>query len=163
MVKVLQADLTSVRGLRNIIDGEAELLQGFNCNGGATLSTTLAAPFTATVNRTTGEGSVSIPSFVPSVMISTPGGATHFRLVLAVADINFEGETYTLGDTETAWLPLTEQPTAPISLAANAAAASTHPIFLVMGIEFTQEVNGVQYTLKNGAFNALSIIWVEGV
>jgi hypothetical protein len=32
MVKVLQADVTSVRGQRNVIDGEAELLEGFEFN-----------------------------------------------------------------------------------------------------------------------------------
>ncbi|RZL54169.1 MAG: hypothetical protein EOO93_20290, partial [Pedobacter sp.] len=28
MVKVIQADLVSIRGMRNVIDGEAEILQG---------------------------------------------------------------------------------------------------------------------------------------
>lgn len=32
MIKVIQADMTSVRGLRNVIDGEAELLVGFELN-----------------------------------------------------------------------------------------------------------------------------------
>src|SRR3954453_16056572 len=30
LMKVIQADTTSVRGQRNVIDGEAELLQGFD-------------------------------------------------------------------------------------------------------------------------------------
>ena len=32
MVKVIQADTVSERGLRNVIDGEAELLFGFEFN-----------------------------------------------------------------------------------------------------------------------------------
>ncbi|MBG6062292.1 hypothetical protein IWX83_002090 [Flavobacterium sp. CG_9.1] len=32
MIKVIQADTVSVRGLRNVIDGEAELLAGFEFN-----------------------------------------------------------------------------------------------------------------------------------
>jgi hypothetical protein len=31
----------------------------------------------------------------------------------------------------------------------------------VLGIEFYQEVNGTYYSLKNGAFNALSIVQVD--
>jgi hypothetical protein len=54
-VKVIQADVTSQRGLRNVIDGEAELLEGFDFNINAKLGTTLYAPFTATINRVTGE------------------------------------------------------------------------------------------------------------
>jgi len=32
-----------------------------------------------------------------------------------------------------------------------------------MGIEFYQEVNGQMYPLKNGVFNPLAIVKVEGV
>ena len=45
MVKVIQADVTSVRGLRNVIDGEAELLAGFEFNIRGKLGTSLFAPF----------------------------------------------------------------------------------------------------------------------
>jgi hypothetical protein len=34
--------------------------------------------------------------------------------------------------------------------------------FLALGIEFYQEVNGQMYPLKNGAFNALSLVKVDG-
>jgi hypothetical protein len=37
------------------------------------------------------------------------------------------------------------------------------PLFLVLGIEFYQEVNGEEYPLKNGSFNALSIVKASGV
>ncbi len=53
--------------------------------------------------------------------------------------------------------------TAVINLNNSVTANSTHPLFLVLGIEFYQDVNGVKYPLKNGAFNALSIVKVSGV
>jgi hypothetical protein len=40
-------------------------------------------------------------------------------------------------------------------------ANSTHPVFLVINIEFVQEVNGVRYPLRNGAFNACAIVKVD--
>ncbi|PUZ30053.1 hypothetical protein GA0116948_10141 [Chitinophaga costaii] len=49
MMKVLKADVTSTRGQRNVIDGEAELLQGFEFNAASPLATTLFAPATAPV------------------------------------------------------------------------------------------------------------------
>jgi hypothetical protein len=52
--------------------------------------------------------------------------------------------------------------TAVINLNNSVTANSTHPLFLVLGIEFYQDVN-VKYPLKNGAFNALSIVKVSGV
>ena len=40
---------------------------------------------------------------------------------------------------------------------------SVLPVIQVMGIEFYQEVNGEMYSLKNGSYNALSVIDVDTV
>ena len=50
MIKVVQADTTNPRGLRNVIDGEAELLLGFEFNVAGKLSATLFAPYTTTID-----------------------------------------------------------------------------------------------------------------
>ena len=78
MMKVIQADAVNERGLRNVIDGEAELLEGFDFNVNGKLGTTLYAPFTGAINRVTGELVVTIPAFVPANMVAAPGGSTHF-------------------------------------------------------------------------------------
>ncbi|WP_276504401.1 hypothetical protein [Terrimonas pollutisoli] len=101
MMKVIQADAVNERGLRNVIDGEAELLEGFEFNVNGKLGTTLYAPYTSSINRVTGELSVSIPSFIPSNMIAAPGGSTHFKIVSAGASIDFENETYELATNAT--------------------------------------------------------------
>ena len=49
------------------------------------------------------------------------------------------------------------------TLALPLPAASTHPIVVVLGIEFVQEVNGKKYDLKNGSYNALAIAKVLGM
>ncbi|UYQ95673.1 hypothetical protein MKQ68_11220 [Chitinophaga horti] len=41
---MIKADATSVRGKRNVIDGEAELLQGFEFNINGTLQGTFFGP-----------------------------------------------------------------------------------------------------------------------
>ena len=163
MVKVLQADVTSVRGKRNVIDGEAELLQGFEFNIGSKLGTTIFAPFTAVIDRVAGTLVVNIPSFIPANMVAGPSGSTHFKLTSAGAAIDFENETFEVTTSETAPLPWDAAATAVINLANAVTANSPHPLFLALGIEFYQEMNGVQYPLKNGAFNALSLVSVDGV
>jgi hypothetical protein len=163
MVRVIQADTTSVRGKRNVIDGEAELLTGFDCNAAAHLGASLYAPYTATIDRTSGALSVVIPAFTPATSIVAPAGATHFRITAVGTVINFEAGSYDTDTQETAHLPLGSTPTAPISLALSVPAGSTHPIFLLLGIQFTQQVNSVFYPLKNGTFNALQIVKVSGL
>lgn len=88
MVKVIKVDVTNLRGQRNIIDGEAELLNGFEFNGDARLGDSLYAPFTATIDRAAGTLTVNIPAFIPANMLAAPDGATHFKIVGAGADLN---------------------------------------------------------------------------
>ncbi|GGD35405.1 hypothetical protein [Flavobacterium orientale] len=162
MMKVIQADAVNERGLRNVIDGEAELLSGFEFNIRGKLSTSLYAPFETAIDRTAGTLSVTLPSFVPLNMLVAPGGTTHFRIISGGAEVDFEQESYVMERTETAILPWNAAATAVLSLENTVPANSTKPLFLVLGLDFFQEVNGEMYPLKNGAFNPLSLVAVDG-
>ncbi len=162
MVKVIQADMVSERGLRNVIDGEAELLIGFEFNIRGKLGTSLFAPFVATIDRVSGEITVDLASFIPANMIAAPSGTTHFKIISAGAEIDFEAETFIETHSETAILPWDATATAPINQVNAVTPASTKPLFLALGIEFYQEVNGQMYPLKNGAFNPLAVVKVDG-
>ncbi len=161
MVKVIQADMISERGLRNVIDGEAELLVGFEFNVRGKLGTSLFAPFVANIDRVAGEITVTLDPFVPANMIAAPSGTTHFKIISAGAEIDFEAETFIEMHSETAIMPWDGSATLPISQTNEVTAASTKPLFLALGIEFYQEVNGQMYPLKNGAFNPLSLVKVD--
>ena len=163
MIKVIQADTTSDRGLRNVIDGEAELLAGFEFNIRGKLGTSLFAPYVAEIDRVAGEIKVDIPSFVPLNMIASPGGTTHFKIISVGAEIDFEAETFVVNNSETAILPWDITATAVISQVNAVTANSTKPLFLALGMEFYQEVNGQMYPLKNGSYNPLSVVKVSGL
>nr|WP_315167571.1 hypothetical protein [uncultured Flavobacterium sp.] len=163
MVKVLQADIISVRGLRNIIDGEAELLAGFEFNIRGKLGTSLFAPFVGIIDRATGTITVDLAPFVPTNMIAAPSGSTHFKIISAGAEIDFEAETFVVTNSETAILQWDAVPTVAISQTNPVTPASTKPLFLALGVEFYQEVNGQMYSLKNGAYNPLALAQVSGL
>ena len=162
MMKVIQADTTSERGLRNVIDGEAALLKGFDFNENGKLGTTLYAPYTATIDRVSGALSVEVPPFIPVNAIAAPAGATHYKVLSAGAEVDFENESFVMKETSTAELPIDGAATTALSLVSQVSAASTKPLFVILGIEFYQQVNGTLYSLKNGAYNALQIVAVEG-
>lgn len=162
MIRVIQADATSPRGLRNVIDGETELLLGFDFNINGKLGTTLYAPYSSGINRVTGELTVTIPSFIPLNMIKAPAGTTHFRLNSAGAEIDFENKEYVVDVKTSANLPWNNTATAALTLTNTVTANSTHPLFLALGIEFFQDVNGSMYPLKNGAFNPLALVNIAG-
>ena len=163
MVKVIQADTVSVRGLRNVIDGEAELLQGFEFNIRGKLGTSLFAPFVGTIDRVAGTITVDIAPFIPANMIAAPSGTTHFKIISAGSEVDFEAETFVEAHSETAILPWDNEETVAISQENAVTASSTKPLFLALGVEFYQEVNGQMYPLKNGAFNPLALVTVSGL
>lgn len=162
MVKVIQMDAINPRGLRNVIDGEAELLQGFEFNISGKLGTSISAPFVSTIDRVAGTASIDIGALIPTDSIIAPAGSTHYKIVSAGMDINFEAVTYVSMTTETAILPVDSVLTAPIHLENTLTPGSVNPLFLLLGINFYQEVNGTFYELKNGAYNALQIVKVLG-
>jgi hypothetical protein len=163
MVKVIQADVTNERGLRNVIDGEAELLTGFDFNITGKLGTTLFVPFTGTIDRAAGVISVDLESFVPANMIAAPGGTTHFKIISAGAEIDFEAETFVVSSSESLILPWNSNLIPALNQVNAVTAASTKPLFLALGVEFYQEVNGNMYPLKNGAYNPLSLVQISGL
>jgi hypothetical protein len=163
MTKVIQADATSIRGERNVIDGEAELLDGFEFNIRGKLGTSLYAPFVPTIDRVTGQIKVVIPSFIPANMISAPSGTTHYKIISAGAEIDFALETYVAPTSASAVLPWGIAPSVALTQTNTVTPASTKPLFLMLGIEFYQQVNGTMYPLKNGAFNPLAIAKVSGL
>jgi hypothetical protein len=162
MVKVIQEDAVSQRGLRNVLDGELELLLGFDFNVNAKLGSTLFAQYASQIDRPTGQLSIAVPPFSPLNMIGVPTGTTHFKIVSAGAEVDFESDFSRTDVQESAILPLDNLLTANLVLTNNLAAASTFPLFLILGIQFYQEVNGTMYPLKNGAFNALNLVQVDG-
>jgi hypothetical protein len=162
MMEVIKMDQTSTRGQRNVIDGEAGLLEGFECNIGAKLSSTLLAPFTVSLNRVTGEVAINLPPFVPAQMLSVPGGATHFRIRAGAAWVDFENATGALVENQSAYLNIGNEATAQLDLPLQLPPASTHPLFVILNLEFVQELNTIMYALKNGAYNACTIVKVDG-
>jgi hypothetical protein len=162
-VKVIKADATSDRGLRNVLDGEVEMLQGFEFNIKGKLGTTLYAPYTSEIDRAAGTLEVTIPAFVPINMVAAPTGSTHFKIISAGAEVDFENETFTVDAEESAILAWDATNTTALTLSNSVTANSTKPLFLVLGIEFYQQVNSQMYSLKNGAYNALALVQVSGM
>lgn len=162
MVRVIQADLTSLRGQRNVIDGEAELLAGFEFNINGKLGTSIFAPYVGAIDRVSGAITVDLEPFVPINMIAAPSGSTHFKIISAGAEIDFESEAFVEAHSETPILAWDATATVAINLANAVTPNSSKPLFLALGIEYYQEVNGQMYSLKNGAYNPLALVKVDG-
>ena len=161
MVKVIQADTVNPRGRRTVSDGDLNLLKGFEFNNRSKLSSTVYVPYTRTIDRTTGEVEVSLPAFVPENGIVAPAGTTHFSITAVGCEMDFANGDFIQDMQSSMVYPYDSNATTPSALTMPLTPNSTHPIFLVVGVQFFQEVNGVNYPLKNGTYNAVALTDVD--
>lgn len=164
LMRVIHADASSTRGMRNVKDGVLSLLLDFDFNDRSQLGSVLFADYTAAINRASGAATVNLPDVVPVNDIVAPAGATHFIVHAAAAEIDFVGELYTVVSDATELKTYDATTMAAQVLTCNLPPASTQDLVLIMGIEFFQKVNNEYYSLKNGGYNALTVVAVnEGV
>jgi hypothetical protein len=161
MISVLRADTKSPRGMRKVIEGNVELLEGFEFNEPGNLRTTFVAPNASDINRITGELKISIPPFNPLELVTAPPAATHFKFFSAGGAIDFENNSCTVDVHSGPELLLNDVQTEEIVFNNIVPANSTHTFFLLLGVEFIQQVNAAMYPLKDRSFNALAIVKVS--
>lgn len=156
--KVRQLDASSSRGERVVSEGIStssgkQLLKGFDFNNRAALQAVFHAPF----NLDTATGVITIADFVPLDQLQIPEGASHVSFHSAFINLDFTNGTF-----DTQYSPIVNR-----VLDMNSTTITLTPVAIPSGsgtqlhlllIEFFQEVNGLQYPLRNGAFNVLNLI-----
>ncbi len=163
MIKVLRGDLINPRGKRNPMEGDLSVLAGFEFNENAPLSISFRVPHSVSIDRVLGTLSLDIPAYKPAYNVVQPVGATHYQLMMAGVEVNLADGTFTVDSKETALTAIGGQDEPAQLLTATVSAQSANPLFVIVGIRFSQLVNGEQYPLHSGAFNALSIAAVDKV
>jgi hypothetical protein len=156
--KIKNLDGISSRGKRQVYIGleaaEAKtLLKGFDLNGRSKLRSVLSAPYV--LDPLT--GGVTISDLIPAEMLHAPQHATNVSVQTAMLNLNFETTESAIAYSAAVNLPLNliaaTQTLIPVGVPAG-----TGPAFYFLLIEFFQEINGVQYPLNNGNFNALALL-----
>ncbi len=158
MTAIKNLDATSARGERNVGEGITDpnailKLKGFEFNKEALLSAILYKRMT--VN--TGTGEIVIADLIPQMDVVWPQGATHVQFTAGFASVDFVNGDKDLQQSASVNLPIDGTQTT-VTLTPVAAPSVSGTNLYLLKIEFFQEVNGVQYTLKNGAYNALRVV-----
>lgn len=160
MSQIKNFDSASARGQRKVAIGINEALakqalKGFDFNNRALLSSVLLTDFT--VNTTTGE--ITIPNFTPTKNLASPTGATHVSFTTGVLNLNFETNEKDLQISPIVNLEINNSESV-IALLPPTVPSGAGTQMQFLKIAFFQEINGIQYPLNNGAFNALQIVEV---
>jgi hypothetical protein len=161
MFLVKNYDTSSARGERLVAIGLGtvegrQALDGFDFNVNAPLNNVLFAPYTFDVAA----GKMAIPDLMPLEQLRYPEGATHVSFQSALLGIDFETEISNLVTSSIVNLPLNLTVTT-VTLDLPNVPVTTGVTVMLMLISFFQEVNSVQYSLKNEEFAVLQIIAIE--
>lgn len=160
MSKIQKLDTVHLRGQRTVAEGLStpegkEMINNFNFNNRAPMESVLLALY----NVDNQNGDVSIPGFIPMINLSIPEGATHVSMRSAFYAVDFTTGRFSGSSSPTENLELNMTKT-DILLSSSSVPSGSGSSFVLLLIEFFQMVNGVQYALRNGAHNSLSVLAV---
>ena len=156
LMQVLKTDTTNPRGSRTILDGDISLLKGFQFSG-KPLTGSFMSQYNTVVNRITGKLSVEVPGFNPDRSVIGSTGSTHFQLHAVGLSVDFLTGNYTLDLKSTDRYSCTTGQVPATVLETSVPPNSSSHLFLLFGIEFFVETNGVLYELNNKIDNALEV------
>lgn len=161
LMEVVHADSINPKGLRTVATGDLMLLEGFQFNRHGDLNASFSAPYTVTVTRSSGTLAVSIPPFVPMDEMDAPAGATHFKIKLSGAELNFADNVYVSKTASSTTQTLGSAATSTISLSTTVTTASTEPLVMALSVSYYIDTNGTLELVNNSTCNAMAIIKVD--
>jgi hypothetical protein len=138
--KAMKTDELHAWGERRFQDGDISLLQGYDFNARKKLGSIIRLPIMAEINGVTGICSVTIPSFVPYKDLCYDKQASHVRFSIGAACFDFEANSFNSRIAQSGFLPMEKETTVKLMTMINV--ADERPIFLVLGIEFFNKING---------------------
>ncbi len=158
MVKVVKSDITNDRGDRVSAKGDFQILQNFEMNVNALLFRSMGVDFNTAYDRVTGNITIDIPAFVPAQLLKHAPNATHYKIIAAAAEFDFDNDKFESSAFSSANLPIDTVTTAPLAMTMSLSPASAFPVLIVVGIQYSEKVNGRFWPERQGEFNALTIV-----
>lgn len=159
----MRSDVTNRAGQRKPEHGDMQLFQGFDFNKDATLEKVLHANYHAGFDPTEKKSTITITSRDGKKLVNAPKGATHFRFITGMATIDFKTGKYILDTIHSEEISVQNVTETPIVLTSPQAPSHGEGLFMTLGIELLQRVNGVYWPLQSGEYNAMTLVHAEQI
>jgi hypothetical protein len=88
-------------------------------------------------------------------------GATHVRISIAAAAVNFATHEAQKQFYDGSYLPISKQPTDPLTLSVSLPAGLTDPVLLLLKLQYFAEINGDMLERFDGSCNTCTILKVD--
>jgi hypothetical protein len=161
MMDVIKLDSTSKRGERTpgtalALPAVKQMLENFNFNINAKLHLVLYTVPAVDVNT----GVITLANFNPQKFLALPAQATHVTISGAWAKVDFNGRNWEVQTTNAVNLQ-TDNTVSNVVLTPSSVPSLPGLSLFVIKVEFFEEVNGDQYSLRNGSNNPVCIFKVD--
>jgi len=158
MSDIRKLDTTSDRGKRSVgvaIQNQPakDMLKGFNFNNRSMLNAILYRP----IALDTSTGEITIEDLIPVNHIAAPANSTHVSFTAAWGNVNFADGVSELSLSSATNLAL-DSTMSTVTVTPSGVPTGTGTDVFILLVEFFQEVNGSQYSLNDGGYNALNIV-----
>lgn len=157
MFRIIKADEVNKPGERNISKGLIERLDGFEFNGTCRVADAVFAPYTVDIDHSSGEVRLNMDSFKPKNALHSPKGATHFRLSMCAAELDFENRVEEHLEATTIELPVSKEYVPAIQLSVVLKPGSPQIIMVALGLEFFEKEGPALNLLKPSALAIVKI------
>lgn len=160
MSRIKNLDTVSARGNRQVsvgigTDEGKQLLKGFDFNANAPLKSV----FFANYSLDTTTGVTTVTDFIPLEQLMYPQGSTHISLQSAVVHLDFATQESEIALSNLVNLPLNLTMSTSVLTPSSVPEGTGIQLFLLL-VSFYQEINGIQYSLKNEEYNVLNVVEV---
>ena len=140
MMKILRIDYNKYdTEPAKLLPGNMQFLAGHNFNKKVTLRSVFNTRYKTTINRTTGELTISIPSFNPANCITPAKFATHFRLVSSGVEIDFKNKKQKSTTYRSEEMKIDDTPTMALTIKHQLTPGTEQILLIVLGILFIDE------------------------
>ncbi len=151
-------DTTSARGERTVAKGVSapqakNLVKGFDFNKDAPLSRVIKKSITINPKS----GTISISGLNAKNDIDAPKGATHAKFTGAWLKVDFAKEKINIVGSKSVALKLNST-VGNVRLKPKSKPGGRGADFFVLQVTFYQEVNGIQYSFKDGEYNSMAMV-----
>jgi hypothetical protein len=160
MSQILQSDETTDRGNRTVMNGSLDYLKDFEFNQLNSIRDSLGYLLKTGIDRNSGKCWMDIPQLNPLNLKKVPPRATHFKVSLAAASLDFDANSSFLEEDASGILPL-KAVVAPMKLFTRLKPAANNVIILVIAIDFFAEAGEKMNPAAAGKYNAVGIVEIS--
>jgi len=163
LVKVIKSDTINIPEQKRIDLGNLDLMRGFEFNANCPLSQVLKAPFQVSMGAAKSQLNLELPALVTIKQMRAPRGSSHFSFVMGIAAIDFTSGTYQTNFAKTGPIPMVSNFSRTINLSCELDEPAHHLMFVVLGIQFSQQVRKDYKVIHEPEFDALRLVAVKRI